>query len=182
MTATKLCTACGEDKPLREYRRSGMPRLMPECRSCRDKLRRRSYYRKERDIVERERRKIEMKVAKQKQRVVVESDPIKGILAELRKELAPARFKMRQYQKKIDDGTATERTFEARDYQARRVNYYRDIERFIKAHAQRGLYPPLRFYFTNTKLLYHHGLRASFEQSDPDFFEWEKNDGSLTSK
>jgi hypothetical protein len=143
--------------------------LHAACADCRKRKAARDRSRKIRARLKAEyesnKRRMEIHAAKKVLATQTDETLVRGMLRALGVEAAKARAKLKFYETRIADGRYTERTVAARNFAEAKVQYYDAVKQLIL--RDRGALP-LRAYFSNTRLLYSHGLRYTFDPDDPD--------------
>jgi len=162
-----VCDTCGETKGKDAFL-NRLRFVEKTCTRCRSLSRKRKRYQQEKKKRIQAQAKQQAREAKKAVDKVFADDLTPAILKEVRRLMAVSKHKTKEYEEKIQHGTATGKTQDALRRQQQKLGYYESVVKIIEHHAKRNAVRPLPYYLANTKLLSDHGFVCSVDDNDPD--------------
>lgn len=158
---TQTCPACGQTAKIAAFR-TGDGKLRKQCKHCYAKQKRREKKRR----AKRQDKAREEKVFLRLIEKAVDEAPLRAIIKQIHRDAQTHVQRLEKYSIKKEKNAATNKTLAALERQERWVNYYRDLEDIVVSDFQRGALKPYLYYRSNTFLMYMHGLRYTYDDSD----------------
>lgn len=148
--------------------RNRLNRREKSCKRCRRNQKARERYHEQREEFNQKAVEADLKAGRAAFQQTIRTSNASLLIRELRKVAAQDKHYARKYKEKMDNGTATARTYEAYEQRQKRVDFYNKVESLIMEDERRRVFHPLSYYLSNTKLLAAMGFPTRVRRGDPD--------------